>query len=108
VNSRLSKEELNLPLIYPYKSANKPLSAPVLLHFMVAMGTEYASTDRDAPAWRIKMSRTLHILRIHRNSLKERKKTLHDNFCMHDFHCCFTSVPASSDQQGKLKEATWL
>lgn len=106
VNSRLSKEGLNLPLIYPYKSANKPLSALVLLHFMVTKGTEYAGTDRGIPALRIKVSRTLHILRMQGDSLK--KKNLHGKFYMHDFHCCFILIPATSGQPDKRKETACL
>lgn len=87
VNSGPSKEGLNLPLIYPYKSANKPLSAPVLLHYMVTMGTKYAGADRGIPALMIKMSRTVHILRIHGDSLKEKKKT-----CMMTSACMISTA----------------
>lgn len=74
MNSKLSKEGLNLPLIYPYKSANKPLSALVLLHFMGTIGTEYAGIGRGVPALRAKTSSTLHILRMHKDSLNDKKK----------------------------------
>jgi len=75
VNWRLSKGGLNLPLIYPYKSANKPLSALVLLHYMETMGMEYAGTDNSIPVLRAEIHRTLQMLRMLKDSLQDKRKS---------------------------------